>query len=153
MSAQISIRFNIISPNIARIPAAYQVNSSSYIWFDCTFPWLLIINHSNHCTLSSLLHQKPIRSPPGKMKTRGKIGGGGGLIGGCSSLGSLGLPAVFLLCIFFFFLGFFGSSLFSQQVPLLSPLILHFRSCNRIHFICNYANCKVNHWLTGWNWI
>ncbi|KAL7607024.1 hypothetical protein Lser_V15G20011 [Lactuca serriola] len=56
------------------------------------------------------------------MKTRGKIGGGGGLIGGWSSLGSLGLPAVFLLCIFFFFLGFFGSSLFSQQVDTESSL-------------------------------
>ncbi|XP_076924257.1 putative prolyl 4-hydroxylase 9 isoform X1 [Bidens hawaiensis] len=42
------------------------------------------------------------------MKPRGRIGG-------WSS--TLGLPAVFLLCIFFFFfLGFFGSSLFSQQV-------------------------------------
>ncbi|KAJ0733058.1 putative procollagen-proline 4-dioxygenase [Helianthus annuus] len=41
------------------------------------------------------------------MKSRGKISG---------SWSSLGLPAVFLLCIFFFFLGFFGSSLLSQQV-------------------------------------
>ncbi|KAJ0873444.1 putative procollagen-proline 4-dioxygenase [Helianthus annuus] len=41
------------------------------------------------------------------MKSRGKITG---------SWSSLGLPAVFLLCIFFFFLGFFGSSLLSQQV-------------------------------------
>nr|KAJ0202699.1 hypothetical protein LSAT_V11C500295300 [Lactuca sativa] len=69
--------------------------------------------------------KKTIRSPPGKMKTRGKIGSEGGLIGGWFSLGCLGLPAVFLLCIFFFFfLGFFDSSLFSQQVPLLSSLIL-----------------------------
>ncbi|XP_076953670.1 putative prolyl 4-hydroxylase 9 [Bidens hawaiensis] len=41
------------------------------------------------------------------MKPRGRIGG----------WSSLGLPAVFLLCnFFFFFLGFFGSSLLSQQV-------------------------------------
>ncbi|PWA40801.1 2-oxoglutarate (2OG) and Fe(II)-dependent oxygenase superfamily protein [Artemisia annua] len=45
------------------------------------------------------------------MKSRGKTGAG--IITGWSSMG---LPAVFLLCIFFFFLGFFGSSLFSQQV-------------------------------------
>ncbi|KAI3785126.1 hypothetical protein L1987_44238 [Smallanthus sonchifolius] len=41
------------------------------------------------------------------MKSRGKLGGG---------WSSLGLPAVFILCIFVFFLGFFGSSLLSQQV-------------------------------------
>lgn len=52
------------------------------------------------------------------MKSRGKIGGGG-VFGGWSSLG---LPAVFLLCIFFFFLGFFGSSLLSQQVETESSL-------------------------------
>ncbi|KAM0032316.1 putative procollagen-proline 4-dioxygenase [Helianthus debilis subsp. tardiflorus] len=40
------------------------------------------------------------------MKSRGKIGG----------WSTLGLPAVFILCIFVFFLGFFGSSLLSQQV-------------------------------------
>ncbi|KAJ9562435.1 hypothetical protein OSB04_007595 [Centaurea solstitialis] len=49
------------------------------------------------------------------MKSRGKIGV-------ISSWSSLGLPAVFLLCIFFFFLGFFGSSLLSQQVDTESSL-------------------------------
>ncbi|KAK1422057.1 hypothetical protein QVD17_24916 [Tagetes erecta] len=41
------------------------------------------------------------------MKSRGRVFAG---------WSTLGLPAVFLLCIFFFFLGFFSSSLLSQQV-------------------------------------
>lgn len=46
------------------------------------------------------------------MKIKGsKIGGG--------SWSSLGLPSIFLLCLFFFLAGLFGSSLFSQQVRLL----------------------------------
>ncbi|GJV29359.1 hypothetical protein Tco_1385807 [Tanacetum coccineum] len=55
------------------------------------------------------------------MKSRTKTGAGiiTGVISGRSSLG---LPAVFLLSIFFFFLGFFGSSLFSQQVENESSL-------------------------------
>ncbi|KAK9080873.1 hypothetical protein SSX86_000015 [Deinandra increscens subsp. villosa] len=52
------------------------------------------------------------------MKSRAKTGGGIGF----SGWSSLGLPAVFLLCIFFFFLGFFGSSLLSQQVENESSL-------------------------------
>ncbi|XP_076900640.1 putative prolyl 4-hydroxylase 9 [Bidens hawaiensis] len=46
------------------------------------------------------------------MKSRGKIGGRG-VTGRWSNLG---LPGVFILCVFIFFLGFFGSSLLSQQV-------------------------------------
>lgn len=43
------------------------------------------------------------------MKLKGsKIGGG--------SWTSLGLPSIFLFCLFFFLAGFFGASLFSQQV-------------------------------------
>ncbi|CAI9777508.1 unnamed protein product [Fraxinus pennsylvanica] len=42
------------------------------------------------------------------MKNKGsKLGGGNWMI--------LGLPSIFLLCMFFFLAGFFGSSLFSQQ--------------------------------------
>ncbi|KAL2499609.1 putative prolyl 4-hydroxylase 9 [Abeliophyllum distichum] len=42
------------------------------------------------------------------MKNKGSKIGGGNLL-------SLGLPSIFLLCLFFFLAGFFGSSLFSQQ--------------------------------------
>ncbi|KAL8044584.1 hypothetical protein ABFX02_08G054900 [Erythranthe guttata] len=38
----------------------------------------------------------------------------GSKIGGAKRI-SLGLPSIFLLCLFFFLAGFFGSSLFSQQ--------------------------------------
>lgn len=48
-----------------------------------------------------------------KMKGKGRGGGGGG------AWLSLGLPAVFFLCLCFFFAGFFGSMLFSQQVTSL----------------------------------
>ncbi|KAD4888230.1 hypothetical protein E3N88_20303 [Mikania micrantha] len=50
------------------------------------------------------------------MKSRGKIGG----------WSSLALPAVFIICIFVFFLGFFGSSILSQQVE--TEVSLHPRS-------------------------
>ncbi|KAK3032898.1 hypothetical protein RJ639_034946 [Escallonia herrerae] len=50
------------------------------------------------------------------MKIKGRLGGGG------VGWSSLGLPAVFLLCLFFFFAGFFGSTLLSQQdVSSLRP--------------------------------
>ncbi|CAA3012154.1 Hypothetical predicted protein [Olea europaea subsp. europaea] len=42
------------------------------------------------------------------MKNKGSKSGGGNWL-------SLGLPSIFLLCLFFFLAGFFGSSLFSQQ--------------------------------------
>lgn len=42
------------------------------------------------------------------MKNKGSKSGGGNWL-------SLGLPSIFLLCLFFFLAGFFGASLFSQQ--------------------------------------
>lgn len=45
---------------------------------------------------------------------------------------SLGLPSIFFLCIFFFFAGFFGSSLFSQQVRLFVYLFIHFSNLDRV---------------------
>ncbi|CAA0841024.1 Probable prolyl 4-hydroxylase 9 [Striga hermonthica] len=49
------------------------------------------------------------------MKIKGnKIGGG--------SWTSLGLPSIFLLCLFFFLAGFFGSSLFSQDQDVTGNL-------------------------------
>ncbi|XP_016558854.1 probable prolyl 4-hydroxylase 9 isoform X2 [Capsicum annuum] len=51
------------------------------------------------------------------MKSRGKSVTGG--------LWNLGLPSIFLLCLFFFLLGFFASSLFSQQdAPNVRPRVL-----------------------------
>ncbi|XP_076950909.1 putative prolyl 4-hydroxylase 9 [Bidens hawaiensis] len=60
------------------------------------------------------------------MKSRGKIGGRG-VIGRWSTLG---LPGVFILCVFVFLLGFFGSSLLSRQVETEfslhpKPRVLH----------------------------
>ncbi|XP_052195010.1 probable prolyl 4-hydroxylase 9 [Diospyros lotus] len=50
------------------------------------------------------------------MKSRGKLGIGGGGSGWWTSRSKLGLPAIFILCSFFFLAGFFGSALFYQDV-------------------------------------
>lgn len=59
--------------------------------------------------------------------TRGK------LVGGVRR--TLGLPFVFLLCIFFFLAGFFGSSLFSQQVRVL----FYYLACVCVVFVKSFC--------------
>ncbi|KAG8384300.1 hypothetical protein BUALT_Bualt04G0104000 [Buddleja alternifolia] len=65
------------------------------------------------------------------MKMKGsKIGGGG------ANWTSLGLPSIFLLCLFFFLAGFFGSSLFfHQEMPSsLRPPVLEIAEEKKIEF-------------------
>lgn len=79
------------------------------------------------------------------MKIKGsKVAGG--------SWTTLGLPLIFLLCLFFFLAGFFGASLFSQQVrQLFSPSVLEnsARCVNRVEKCESLTVCVRQEGPTG----